>query len=179
MNRYAAISAAWSSAPFPANLPAVAFATVKTGVLQAGIEAVSVGFSSGGYTGDGGVFEPAGVVHKCEVVFSQADVARLGGVGTVEGIRKGIKGYSDGGVVGGSSITSQLNNSNQQHGSINIEVNVTDSGVSTSGASTDNQKQLGQMIGNAVRAIIQQEQRQGGLLSKEIVATKRDRLLFK
>ena len=31
---------------------------------------------------------------------------------------------------------------------------------------TDDQKQLGQMIGNAVRTVIRQEQRQGGLLSK-------------
>ncbi|MCF9035195.1 tape measure protein [Acinetobacter nectaris] len=127
------------------------------------------GFSEGGYTGDGGVFEPAGVVHKGEVVFSQADIARLGGVSAVEGIRKGVRGYSDGGVVGGasSSISSQLSsNSGQSQGDVNISVNVADSGVTTSGASTDNQKQLGQMIGNVVRTVIRQEQRQGGLLSK-------------
>ncbi|WP_228268396.1 hypothetical protein [Acinetobacter ursingii] len=51
-------------------------------------------------------------------------------------------------------------------GDVNIQVNVTDSGVNTSGASTENQKQLGQMLGNMVRTIIRQEQRQGGLLSK-------------
>lgn len=51
-------------------------------------------------------------------------------------------------------------------GDVNIQVNVTDSGVNTSGASTENQKQLGQMIGNMVRTIIRQEQRQGGLLAK-------------
>ncbi|ESK41086.1 hypothetical protein P256_00071 [Acinetobacter nectaris CIP 110549] len=126
------------------------------------------GFSNGGYTGDGGVFEPAGVVHKGEVVFSQADIARLGGVSAVEGIRKGIRGYSDGGVVGGasSSISSQLSSNSQSQGDVNISVSVADSGVTTSGASTDNQKQLGQMIGNAVRTVIRQEQRQGGLLSK-------------
>ncbi|MBF7690671.1 tape measure protein [Acinetobacter pollinis] len=168
MSGYTAISAAWGSAPFPANLPAVAAATVKTGVLQAGIEAVSVGFSDGGYTGPGGKHDVAGVVHAGEVVFSQADVARLGGVSAVEGIRKGIKGYSDGGVVGGvsSSISSQLSSNSQQQGDVNIEVNVTGSGTATSGGNTDNQKQLGQMIGNAVRTIIRQEQRQGGLLSK-------------
>lgn len=52
------------------------------------------------------------------------------------------------------------------NGSISIKVDVNDSGVSTSGANTQDQKQLGQMIGNAVRAVIRQEQRQGGLLSK-------------
>lgn len=41
MNGYAAISAAWASAPFPYNLPAVAVATMETGVLQAAIQAVA------------------------------------------------------------------------------------------------------------------------------------------
>ncbi len=52
------------------------------------------------------------------------------------------------------------------NGSISIKVDVNDSGVSTSGGNTQDQKQLGQLIGNAVRAVIRQEQRQGGLLSK-------------
>ena len=56
-------------------------------------------YSEGGYTGPGGKYEPAGIVHKGEVVFSQRDVARAGGVSRVEAIRK--RGYADGGVVGG------------------------------------------------------------------------------
>lgn len=47
------------------------------------------GFSVGGYTGPGGVMQPAGVVHKGEVVWSQGDVARAGGVAAVEAMRKG------------------------------------------------------------------------------------------
>lgn len=58
-----------------------------------------LGFSSGGYTGHGGVHEPAGVVHRGEVVWSQQDVARAGGVGTVEAMRKGRRGYAQGGAV--------------------------------------------------------------------------------
>jgi hypothetical protein len=56
---------------------------------------------------------------------------------------------------------------NQKNGSgdVNISVQVNDSGVSTQSNQSD-QKQLGQMIGNAVRTVIRQEQRQGGLLSK-------------
>lgn len=56
---------------------------------------------------------------------------------------------------------------NQKNGGGNVEINVhvTDSGVSSQSNQSD-QKQLGQMIGNAVRAVIRQEQRQGGLLSK-------------
>lgn len=47
------------------------------------------GFASGGYTGPGGVNKPAGIVHAGEVVWSQADIARAGGVGNVEAMRRG------------------------------------------------------------------------------------------
>lgn len=52
-------------------------------------ESFSGGFSEGGYTGDGGKYQPAGIVHKGEVVFSQKDIARLGGVDVVEKLRLG------------------------------------------------------------------------------------------
>lgn len=58
-------------------------------------------FASGGFTGHGGKYDPAGIVHKGEVVFSQDDVRRNGGVSRVESMR--LRGYSGGGVVGGSS----------------------------------------------------------------------------
>lgn len=48
-----------------------------------------IGFSDGGYTGPGGVYEPAGIVHKGEVVWSQADIRRFGGVSAVEALRAG------------------------------------------------------------------------------------------
>jgi phage-related minor tail protein len=57
------------------------------------------GFDVGGFTGVGGKYEPAGVVHRGEVVFSQADVARHGGVATVEAMRLGKRGYAGGGAV--------------------------------------------------------------------------------
>jgi len=57
------------------------------------------GFDRGGYTGLGGVKQPAGVVHKGEVVWSQDDVRRAGGVGTVEAMRRGLAGYDRGGAV--------------------------------------------------------------------------------
>ncbi|MDP7945336.1 transglycosylase SLT domain-containing protein, partial [Acinetobacter baumannii] len=46
------------------------------------------GFSDGGFTGSGGKYEPAGIVHKGEVVWSQEDIRRWGGVGLVEKMRK-------------------------------------------------------------------------------------------
>src|SRR5690606_1060071 len=47
------------------------------------------GFAGGGYTGSGAVNQPAGVVHKGEVVWSQRDIAKAGGVGVVEAMRRG------------------------------------------------------------------------------------------
>ncbi|MEH3093363.1 MAG: phage tail length tape measure family protein [Agrobacterium cavarae] len=60
---------------------------------------LATGHAEGGYTGPGGKYEPAGIVHRGEVVWSQRDVARAGGVATVEAMRLGRRGYADGGVV--------------------------------------------------------------------------------
>ena len=57
-------------------------------------------YDKGGYTGPGGIHEPAGVVHRGEVVWSQRDVARAGGPATVDAMRLGRLGYDNGGVVG-------------------------------------------------------------------------------
>ena len=57
------------------------------------------GYSTGGYTGPGGKYEPAGIVHKGEVVWSQDDVRRAGGVAVVEAMRRGLRGYAEGGVA--------------------------------------------------------------------------------
>ncbi|MGE6739788.1 phage tail length tape measure family protein [Allorhizobium pseudoryzae] len=59
-------------------------------------------WDDGGYTGAGGKYDPAGIVHRGEIVWSQADIARWGGVQAVEKLRLAPRGYADGGVVGGS-----------------------------------------------------------------------------
>lgn len=55
----------------------------------------------GGYTGPGGRYEPAGAVHKGEVVWNQDDVAAHGGPAAVDGLRRTRNGYDGGGIVGG------------------------------------------------------------------------------
>jgi DNA repair exonuclease SbcCD ATPase subunit len=60
------------------------------------------GFAEGGYTGDGGKYQPAGVVHRGEVVFNQDDVRQLGGPSRVNQMRPTFPrsgGYYDGGIV--------------------------------------------------------------------------------
>lgn len=60
--------------------------------------ALPPGFADGGYTGPGRKHDPAGIVHAGEVVWSQDDIRRHGGVGAVEAMRRG-RGYADGGRV--------------------------------------------------------------------------------
>ncbi|KQS83417.1 hypothetical protein ASG58_22035 [Rhizobium sp. Leaf383] len=68
---------------------------------------LTTGKAGGGYTGPGGINEPAGVVHKGEIVWSQMDIARAGGIGAVEGMRLGWAGYAAGGLVGGPASMPQ------------------------------------------------------------------------
>lgn len=59
------------------------------------------GFADGGYTGPGGKYEPAGIVHKGEGVLSQEDVRALGGPSAFESLRRSLRrGYASGGYVG-------------------------------------------------------------------------------
>lgn len=60
------------------------------------------GFDKGGYTGHGGKYEPAGVVHKGEYVFDQDAVKKAGGPAALDAMRRGLKGYAAGGYVGAS-----------------------------------------------------------------------------
>lgn len=85
--------ASWAPAALVASIGSFGAAAVVGGAAliaaYAVIRGISGGFSEGGYTGAGGKYEPAGIVHKGEVVFSQADIRRLGGVSAVEGLRAG------------------------------------------------------------------------------------------
>ncbi|MFW2098608.1 M23 family metallopeptidase, partial [Acinetobacter sp. ULE_I057] len=189
MSGYTAISAAWSSAPFPANLPAVAVATTKTGVLQAAISSIS-GFSSGGYTGTGGKYDPAGIVHKGEVVFSQEDIKRWGGVSNVEAMRKSsMDGYANGGYVNGESgftlnsgypalpsfnesrILDSINTKSGEasiSAPVTVYVTVQNDGTGTSDVKSEGaSKELGNLIGDAVRKVLIEECRQGRIIDRE------------
>jgi hypothetical protein len=58
-----------------------------------------LGFADGGYTGRGGKYEPAGVVHKGEYVFSKKAVDQIG-VRNLDSMHKRFKGFANGGYVG-------------------------------------------------------------------------------
>ena len=84
-----AMGQALAGLPFPANLAAVAQVIGLMASITSSItSAASVGFSSGGYTGPGGKYQPAGIVHKGEYIFDQASTNRIG-VSQLEALRNG------------------------------------------------------------------------------------------
>lgn len=64
------------------------------------------GFSDGGYTGDGGKFEPKGVVHGGEFVVRKDVVSQPGAREFLERMNANVKGYANGGYVGSTSASS-------------------------------------------------------------------------
>lgn len=79
--------------------PAVGAAAAALQVAQAA-SIKGVGFADGGFTGHGGKYEPAGIVHRGEGVLTQEEIAALGGPSGFYALRQSIKnGFSDGGLV--------------------------------------------------------------------------------
>ncbi len=60
------------------------------------------GYANGGFTGYGGKYEPAGIVHKWEGVLTKEEMMAIGGPQGFEGLRKSIKNgsYANGGIGG-------------------------------------------------------------------------------
>ncbi len=103
MNVWKSASDAYANEPGTVwqKIGAAAKATLDQGTFVAMIQAATPkGFANGGYTGHGGKYEPAGVVHKGEGVLTQEEVKALGGPQGFEDLRKSIRrGYATGGLV--------------------------------------------------------------------------------
>ncbi|HEJ9542626.1 TPA: phage tail tape measure protein [Proteus mirabilis] len=90
------------------------------------------GFASGGYTGDGGKHDPAGVVHKGEFVFTKEATQRLGIANLYRLMDAGKRGYASGGHVGGSAPmsvtqpTAFIARNPQIAGGGNVQINLGD-----------------------------------------------------
>lgn len=73
------------------------------------VTAKKIGFASGGYTGDGGKFEPAGIVHKGEWVTPASRVREPGAKSFLDAFNEFgmslLPGYADGGLVAAGPIS--------------------------------------------------------------------------
>ncbi|HHG0898857.1 TPA: phage tail length tape measure family protein [Klebsiella pneumoniae] len=122
-----AMGQALAGLPFPANLAAIAQVIGLMASITSSItSAAAVGFASGGYTGPGGKYQPAGIVHKGEYVFDQASTNRIG-VSQLEALRNGQPLDATLGRTGFGTGVQNVSNSNQssttQHVSISQNIN--------------------------------------------------------
>lgn len=91
---------------------AISGATGGGGIGGAVAGAAAGAFAEGGYTGAGGKYEPAGVVHRGEYVQPQEVMRQPGAMQFMESFRREgmrslarFQGYADGGLVGGAATS--------------------------------------------------------------------------
>ncbi|QRS83037.1 phage tail length tape measure family protein [Klebsiella pneumoniae] len=118
-----AIASGAVSAPYPANIIAMASIAAQTASIVSNIQAVSgVGFASGGYTGPGGKYQPAGIVHKGEYVFDQASTNRIG-VSQLEALRNGQPFDATLGRTGFGTGVQNVNSDNRRQTTVHAPIN--------------------------------------------------------
>ncbi|CAA1287532.1 phage tail length tape measure family protein [Klebsiella pneumoniae] len=118
-----AIASGAVSAPYPANIIAMASIAAQTASIVSNIQAVSgVVFASGGYTGPGGKFQPAGIVHKGEYVFDQASTNRIG-VSQLEALRNGQPLDATLGRTGFGTGVQNVNSDNRRQTTVHAPIN--------------------------------------------------------
>lgn len=165
MQGFVAVQNALAVQPYPLGMALAVSAGVVAAANVASI--AGVGFSGGGYTGPGGVHEEAGVVHKGEVVWSQKDIQRFGGVAAVEALRKG-----DVSAVTSPASASAVRGSSAAMAAPEIKIYVGGDGSGGSVSATEGYEQMGIAVLATVRSempkiarsVIQQEKGQNGLL---------------
>lgn len=120
------------------------------------------GFAEGGYTGPGGKFEPAGIVHAGEYVMPQEVVKRVGADNLEALHRSALRGYSAGGLVGATGqITKAASDShsgaaNVQNITMSPTINVNASG-GTPEANADLARQISAETERAMRGLVRDE----------------------
>lgn len=77
------------------------------GTAVGSFDGLSRTFSGGGYTGAGGKYDPAGIVHAGEYVFDADSTRRLG-----VGFLSRLRGYADGGYVGSPAAVPTMRGGN-------------------------------------------------------------------
>lgn len=145
LNSKKAVLAAYADTPgsILAKMGAAGKAAIDTGLMTAAIQAISPrGFSSGGYTGNYGVNDVAGVVHGQEYVLNAMATKRIG--------VDNLNSLNSGASIGNNNV------------SVNVVVN------SDGSSSVESSAQMGKQMGDAIKVAVQQEvykmMRQGGPL---------------
>ncbi|EIL2735525.1 phage tail tape measure protein [Escherichia coli] len=134
-------------------------ASASTGTaIQAA--AANFHFATGGFTGTGGKYEPAGIVHRGEFVFTKEATSRIG----VGNLYRLMRGYAEGGDVGGAGSPAQMRRAEGINFNQNNHVVIQNDGINGQ-AGPQLLKAVYDMARKGARDEIQAQMRDGGVFS--------------
>ncbi|UXK27431.1 phage tail tape measure protein [Escherichia coli] len=120
----------------------------------------AIGFAGGGFTGTGGKYEPAGIVHRGEFVFTKEATSRIG----VSNLYRLMRGYADGGYVGGAGSPAQMRRAEGINFNQNNHVVIQNDGINGQ-AGPQMLKAVYDMARKGAQDELRLQLRDGGLLS--------------
>lgn len=130
-------------------------------------------FDGGGFTGRGDRYEPAGVVHRGEYVFSKPAVDRIG-IGPLDRLHKG---YASGGLVGPATTRSTPGSNGIQ--AVNVTVQNVPSGTTVDPAKTqatmgqNGQVDLRLWLRSEMESLVAEDAGKNGVMSRTLAAHQR------
>ena len=134
-------------------------ASASTGTaIQAA--AANFHFATGGFTGTGGKYEPAGIVHRGEFVFTKEATSRIG----VGNLYRLMRGYAEGGYVGGAGSPAQMRRAEGISFNQNNHVVIQNDGTNGQ-AGPQLMKAVYDMVRKGAQDEIQAQMRDGGVFS--------------
>ncbi|EBR0040751.1 phage tail tape measure protein [Salmonella enterica subsp. enterica serovar Oranienburg] len=118
-------------------------------------------FDTGGFTGFGGKYEPAGIVHRGEFVFTKEATSRIG----VDNLYRMMRGYADGGYVGAPGSPASGMNSGEksrfeQHNHVTIQNDGANGNIGPGAL-----KAVYDIASKATMDILNKQGRDGGMLN--------------
>ncbi|EFH8050420.1 phage tail tape measure protein [Escherichia coli] len=120
----------------------------------------AIGFAGGGFTGTGGKYEPAGIVHRGEFVFTKEATSRIG----VGNLYRLMRGYAEGGYVGGAGSPAQMRRAEGINFNQNNHVVIQNDGINGQ-AGPQMLKAVYDMARKGAQDELRLQLRDGGLLS--------------
>ncbi|ELI8407859.1 phage tail tape measure protein [Yersinia enterocolitica] len=137
----------WMSGGASAGAGAVGGAASSASTGAMGMSTSFRAYDVGGYTGDGGKFEPKGVVHGGEFVFTKEATNRIG----IDNLYKMMRGYADGGLVS-NAVTATAPMLGMQGGGTVISVDLSGMTITTQGnQQQDSGANNGELVSKAAR----------------------------
>ncbi|EET8575082.1 phage tail tape measure protein [Escherichia coli] len=117
-------------------------------------------FATGGFTGTGDKYEPAGIVHRGEFVFTKEATSRIG----VGNLYRLMRGYADGGYVGGAGSPAQMRRAEGINFNQNNHVVIQNDGINGQ-AGPQLMKAVYDMARKGAQDELRLQLRDGGMLS--------------